>query len=91
MLCSLITFIVIVVAIMIILDHFSIITYSSEGFMSGNFPNNSFDKTNKINSYRTSTDPYDNNFYVNTNGFLNPMDRSHYKTNRSPKKDIVVL
>jgi hypothetical protein len=78
MLSSLITFIVIIVTIMIILDYFSIINYSrpkTEKFLSGIFTKNSFDKTNKINSYRTSTDPYDNNFYENTEGCINPMNK----------------
>lgn len=39
---------------------------------------NSFDTTNKMNTYKTSTDPYDNNFYSNTNGYINPMDRGQY-------------
>ena len=81
MLCSLITFIVVIVAIIIILDHFSIINYSrprTEGFLSSDFPKNSFDKTNKMNLYRSSVDPYDNNFYANTSGFINPMDKLQY-------------
>jgi hypothetical protein len=83
MLCSLITFIIIVVAIVIILDNLLIINLfntKSEKFnvLSSNYPLNSFDITNKMNSYRTSTDPYDNNFYSNTNGFINSMDKYMY-------------
>ena len=91
MLCSLITFIVVIVAIIIILDHFTIINYlrsNSEGFLSGNFLKNSFDKTNKMNSYRSSVDPYDNNFYANTHRYINPMDKLQYGNNSLKHKSI---
>ena len=52
-------------------------TCFSEGFGNVN-PLNSFDKTNKMNVYKNLTDPYDNNFYSNTEGYLNPMDRGQY-------------
>jgi len=52
-------------------------TCFSEGFGNVN-PLNSFDKTNKMNAYKSLSDPYDNNFYSNSDGYLNPMDRGQY-------------
>lgn len=54
--------------------------------MSGTYPENSFEITNKMNAYRTSVDPWDNNFYSNTNGFINPMDRYMYGPEYATKK-----
>lgn len=84
---SLITLIVIFVAIMIILDQLSIINVTKkEGFMSKTYPENSFEITNKMNEYRTSVDPWDNNFYSNTDGFINPMDKYMYGPEYATKK-----
>lgn len=79
--CDLLTILmllVIVVALYCVfkycISNFNVI---SEGFSNMN-PLNSFDKTNKMNTYAYSSDPYDNNFYSNTDGYLNPMDRGQY-------------
>ena len=69
---------VIAVALYFLYKYFtSNCVFFAEGFGNIN-PLNSFDKTNKMNAYRYLNDPYDNNFYSNTDGHLNPMDRGQH-------------